>query len=459
MTETAHQPPADATPPSAREAYRVGIGTGLDPLVSLGPGWQVAENHRLADLLIVEQDHDREELRYLRRERPLTPVIFIGPDADHTEFSARDMGPLNLGPVQAKAREILDRIGHLERSAIPDIDDNPHLLLLAFVWSRGGRAQVRIAPGFRSGYGYDCEHVFYDEDGSPNGHSLLPLLTNSGYFSRELAEVAHPCPQCASIQILMRDGCAACGSVRIEEVSLLHHFSCAYQAAETEFTAADGAYICPKCRKELRHFGLDYDKPGLVTVCTSCGHEGTESQVRGRCITCGHRFAADGSPRTELYDHVLTDVGVHALFSGNARVRSTAALLGESLSLLAIETFTAMAAQMDAISKRHGLDCLVASINLRGAKRSAENVAAEIQLFYRLGAEIAQIVRPTDAVTYDMGTVYLLLPGNNADNIPALEKRFRAALRHVFDDETVDSLALRYETVREFVARDPGGTV
>jgi hypothetical protein len=254
----------------------------------------------------------------------------------------------------------------------------------------------------------------------------------------------------------MRDGCVACGSVNIDEVTLLHHFSCAHQAPENTFTAADGAYVCPKCRKELRHFGLDYDKPGVVCVCNSCGHEASESQVHGRCLACGNGFAAAASPRMELDDYVLTEAGIHALFSGNARVRNTAALLGESLSLLNIETFTVMAAQMDAISRRHSLSSLVVSIDLRDASRTSGNAAAEIRLFYRLGAEIARIVRPTDAITYDMGTIYLLLPGSDADDAMGLEKRLTAALRQVFDDETVDSLALSCETVSEFATRDPG---
>ena len=82
--------------------------------------------------------------------------------------------------------------------------------------------------------------------------------------------------------------------------SIVNHFRCAHQAMERQFTKGE-TLICPKCRQRLRHFGVDYDRPGTATVCRACGHVDAEATIGFLCIDCGARKDAAVVPTRDWY--------------------------------------------------------------------------------------------------------------------------------------------------------------
>ena len=102
----------------------------------------------------------------------------------------------------------------------------------------------------------------------------------------------------------------------MREESIINHFRCAHQATERQFSQGD-RLICPKCRRQLRHFGVDYDRPGSATVCGACGQVDADAAIGFLCIDCGARNDAAVVPTRTWYAYALTKLGERRLLNGD----------------------------------------------------------------------------------------------------------------------------------------------
>jgi CheY-like chemotaxis protein len=134
-------------------------------------------------------------------------------------------------------------------------------------------------------------------------------LCEQGLFKREFFDRFQVCPRCDSARMHVREECPKCRSAELVEEPYLHHFKCAYQGPESEFRQGDDL-VCPKCRRELSHFGFDYDRPGSMLVCRACGHAGSEPAVGFVCLDCGAHSDSEGCRTHDVYSYRLSDQGV-----------------------------------------------------------------------------------------------------------------------------------------------------
>ncbi|WP_111560192.1 TackOD1 domain-containing metal-binding protein [Paracoccus sediminilitoris] len=146
---------------------------------------------------------------------------------------------------------------------------------------------------------------------------LIEKLEAAGFVETRFFERLHVCPGCSSARMVVREECPCCGSSNLAEESYVHHFRCATQAPETDFKQG-GDLICPKCRRELHHFGRDYDRPGLLTRCQGCGHTAAEPAVAFICTSCGRRSAAETAPTKDIREATISENGWQYLRSGKA---------------------------------------------------------------------------------------------------------------------------------------------
>jgi hypothetical protein len=133
-------------------------------------------------------------------------------------------------------------------------------------------------------------------------------LCERGLLRREFYDRFHVCPRCDSLRLHVREECAQCHSSHLEEEQYLHHFRCAYQGPEERFRRGD-RLICPKCCHELTHFGCDYDRPGSMVACQSCGHASSDPAVGFVCVDCGAHVDGDVAPIRDVFAYSLTDQG------------------------------------------------------------------------------------------------------------------------------------------------------
>ena len=97
-------------------------------------------------------------------------------------------------------------------------------------------------------------------------------LLRLGYIRRtRFIDRIHVCPICNSSHLLFFETCPECGSSDIVEEPVIHHFRCANVSPEHTYQQ-DGELICPKCKQQLRHIGVDYARPSSISTCRACAH-------------------------------------------------------------------------------------------------------------------------------------------------------------------------------------------
>ncbi len=146
-------------------------------------------------------------------------------------------------------------------------------------------------------------------------HRHAERLAEAGLLARSFFDRLHVCPACRSSRLNVREECPACRGSSIAEEATVHHFACAQMALERAFLSGDGL-VCPKCRTRLRHFGIDYEKPGVATVCNGCGHVDGEPAVGFRCVDCGAHHDAQTISLRDWFSYALTPAGEEALARG-----------------------------------------------------------------------------------------------------------------------------------------------
>lgn len=455
MSAVAH---VHAIAPRHGAAARADHAVHVDPLLGTASlvraGFVPAARPEEADILVVPAGGATVAAPGGAANR-LRPVVRVGRGDGPAEFAVRDLRPDRLDPALDACAAVADRLAELYAAVRPQALAGPAAALLAFAWTRGGRIDARLSARFARGFGYDAARVLAagDEDAEADPLPHLMALAEAGYLTPAFRDLAHTCPDCGSINVLLRDGCPQCGGVDIADETLIHHFACGFQGEEQRFATHGGAYVCPKCRRELRHFGLDYDKPGLVHLCRGCGHRATELEARGHCLGCDATFSGEDSPRLAIHDFVLTPAGTDALFSGTVSVDPIADLIGRSLPLVPLDFAAMMARKMQAIEARHGLGTLVVTIDLGRIAALPHGTGRQAAFFARIGTELAGLLRATDVAAYHLGRLVLLLPGADAERADQVRARLCGALRSVFDAAVVDALGFDHETVDAFLKR------
>ena len=126
----------------------------------------------------------------------------------------------------------------------------------------------------------------------------LLAATQSGDLTAELLDSVLVCPQCECLPTFRR-GCSCCGSGRIEQERLIHHFACAHVARVSDFDTGFGL-ACPKCRTRDLTAGTDIEYQYGPMRCIDCRWTIEELATIGHCLACGFRFPAEQAFVKEL---------------------------------------------------------------------------------------------------------------------------------------------------------------
>jgi hypothetical protein len=224
--------------------------------------------------------------------------------------------PASRGAVGAMIARLLPVARKAAALSSPlDTDSLKEVLILQFLYIRDNRPLKPVRDiSSRIGYSYPLVQVLLNT--SPGDEiGLLDELVESFLLKGELADRVNLCPYCRHFQINFREVCPNCSSLKIYEESTIHHYRCAYVGKEKEF--ADGAGLrCPKCRKEVRHIGVDYDRPSADLWCDDCRDNFAELALVCYCLSCGRAFAPDDAYVRSIHIFTLTSAGERAAREG-----------------------------------------------------------------------------------------------------------------------------------------------
>lgn len=237
----------------------------------------------------------------------VVPIIDAsGQSIAGADLTLRFVSPESLALALRALQPVIDRVRSLPESFFQSPD--PGLWLLARLATRERAAEPVRDVTSRSTV------RFADEGVLPNLFPCAEHLSRTGHLDRHFFDRLKLCPACSSARLLIREECRSCRSSDVVEEPIIHHLRCAYQGPERDFR--DGQYLtCPKCRNRLEHFSVDYDKPGALTVCNSCGHTTGDPAIGYVCLDCAAKADASLLRTRVVHSYTLTERGRQAVFS------------------------------------------------------------------------------------------------------------------------------------------------
>ena len=108
----------------------------------------------------------------------------------------------------------------------------------------------------------------------------LNIIKNVGMSNEPI------CNRCSSSDLTSIFSCPACGNKTFSKKTLIEHHECGN--VELAKNYLDGK--CPKCNKELKILGVDYQRLENYYVCNNCGDKFPTLIHNLECTSCNNRF-------------------------------------------------------------------------------------------------------------------------------------------------------------------------
>lgn len=239
---------------------------------------------------------------------PAVPVAKFGDCGPvRSDFAADQLDQRTLAEARLRFAPIIRRLREIPFRAARE--DRSGLLILRLAYSRNCPIEADFAPGERTVIQYPLLPSQASARGELEGLAYLGLLRRR-HFIR-----THSCDRCGSLRLIAHEACHACGSSDLVDEAIVHHYRCGCQEAESAFVA--GARLtCPKCRRELRHLGIDYGKPGTIVHCRSCGAATQEPDPVFVCLDCHATVDGRQAVAADWFHYDLTELGMQSLREG-----------------------------------------------------------------------------------------------------------------------------------------------
>lgn len=125
------------------------------------------------------------------------------------------------------------------------------------------------------------------------------------------------CSHCNSGHLNYVEVCPDCSSIDIDSQSSLHCFTCGHVGEQHSFQRR-GKLECPKCLTQLRHIGVDYDRPLENHVCHSCSSLFVEAATISQCLSCDSKIKVEELVVRKIYQYRLGEVGEYIFQHGKS---------------------------------------------------------------------------------------------------------------------------------------------
>lgn len=300
------------------------------------------------------------------------------------------------------------------------------------------------------------------------GRWIASLTRRELLQTSKLLDRTRHCRSCSSAHLHYLDVCPKCHSMEIHASASVHCFTCGNVAPEQDF-ARDGRLVCPKCQSQLRHVGVDYDKPLTRLACGTCHHAFIEAAVVVRCLDCGAQTEADMLDVREVHSLRLSPNGRAALRAGQLQ-DSFAAL--DTANYVVPNYFRQMLDWALVTQARHKeLAFSLVMIEFTNARQviEAQGAARTYLVLDELARRLRELMRNTDMSTRTSETLlWLFLPFSSGAGFAARVEHvlrevvpksgaatLQARIRHVDSaqglgpDDKADALMSRLQAARE----------
>lgn len=273
---------------------------------------QASVSGDLFDAILVREKATISDLALIWRTKALhlLPVIDLhGALGRSADMDASGLPETELHKITALVESFHEKRAFLHDDVL--YSDELGAKLLGGIFVRGQALEPSYAPSSISTIAFNIaldEKVVRTE---------AHRLEQNGFFDSAFFDRMHSCGNCGSSRFNVREECANCRSAHLSDEPFLHHFKCAYQGPEMDFRLGDDL-VCPKCRRELSHFGHDYDKPGINVVCGDCSHTGSDPAIGFVCLDCHTHTDGEAVAVHDVFTYRLTDKALGFIEAGQS---------------------------------------------------------------------------------------------------------------------------------------------
>jgi TackOD1 domain-containing protein len=358
---------------------------------------------------------------------PAVPIADFADNRDlHRDFVGQDFASSSVADLKQLFAPITHRLAELPFRAARE--DRVELTVLRLAYSRDAMIEAKLVVDSP----FLVEYPLLGR--APGTRQRLEMLAGLGLLQRRHFTRTHACSQCASARLHVCEACPSCGGKELAIEPLVHHYRCGWKEPQSRF--ADGRELtCPKCRRELRHFGVDYDKPGSVTVCRGCGATNAEPDVQFVCLDCTRVTPSADAAAVDWHHYQLTDDGLRALREGRLPRLEIGPLIEGRARAYSLPEFRLLATQNMRLARRYKRPFAVARLSLANVEVLRSQLGpVRMDLAFRLAVDfIIESLRDADFAGADGATSLLIgFPETSAKDISTnVVDRLRGGIRKI----------------------------
>jgi hypothetical protein len=251
--------------------------------------------------------------------------------------------------------------------------------------------------------------------------NVIAVAEEEGIFNTTFHDRIYLCTNCHTGFMSFREVCPKCASSNSESQDIIHHFRCGYVAPLSDYSnAIDDQMNCPKCNKQLRHIGVDYDKPSVLHSCRNCGHKYQDFVVKAKCVSCSFDNEVDQLVYHEVKSLEITKKGELVATHGYV---STSKDLEEIIGTVKMDVFrTMLRYEIERLKQTEG-HSNIAGVFISNAGEFYSKIGSSMEraLLKDLVEVIRGNIRTSDMITFKDSSTLLLsmndIPQKVGENI------------------------------------------
>lgn len=378
----------------------------------------VSELHRMrVDGIVVDSELLLKEVLkddnlYLR------PLFYLGKTARQCDGQ---VASVTDPQIRARLEVLLPALKEYEEMGLPD-ENKDRLLVKIFRYLISRKQSLNAFNSRLSSIGYAYSLV---EDMSIESDPLhiikhLNECAHQAYFTKQVVDKINICYDCQGSYLNFGECCTKCNSLDLKSEELVHHFRCAYVGPQSDFVKNE-KLICPKCDHQLKHIGIDYDKPSEIHTCRSCNHSSQETKMKAKCVDCRKENELDQLVTIEISDYKITEKA-RALASQSNKVNSFKPMVENEHSVLVnIGAFQLIKSHEKRKDKRPEIDSFHMVISVDNNLLSQLNSGLQLSLLEELSTIIKPYLLDNDLLSIDTtNNINGLLIDYDENGIPEL---------------------------------------
>ena len=253
----------------------------------------------------------------------LKPMFFLQPSSDSGKYinTLVDGSIFNLNQLDSilpRIEDILTRTNQLKNHTSSTYEASIITKFLTLAYTRG-RKYIEPIPYIFSGinYAYPGISCNFEHTEENKVFTILDIAEKEGLIQGEFYDKTHYCNKCNHGALNFRSVCPKCASSNSETQDIIHHFPCGNVGPMSDFQNEVNDHLnCPKCNKQLRHIGVDYDKPSILHTCMKCDHKFQDFEVKAKCLNCEFDNELEELIEKEIKRYSITNKGENATIFG-----------------------------------------------------------------------------------------------------------------------------------------------